>query len=77
MKIDNGFKIKNIRLIGQTTCELYMENTETSCVKGWIINCNHVFVHQFHDQLNQLCQSANPFDSLLQLKQFHTVEVLC
>ncbi|WP_252512370.1 hypothetical protein [Acinetobacter soli] len=49
MKIDNGFKIKNIRLIGQTTCELYMENTETSCVKGWIINCNHVFVHQFHD----------------------------
>ncbi|MDQ1210262.1 hypothetical protein QE380_003185 [Acinetobacter baylyi] len=71
------FKIKNIRLIGQRTCELYMENVETASVKGWIINCNDVFIHQFHEQLNHLCSSENPFDSLLQLKQYHKVEVLC
>ncbi|SPL70184.1 hypothetical protein KPC_1362 [Acinetobacter stercoris] len=71
------FKIKNIRLIGQKTCELYMENVETLSIKGWVINCNDVFIHQFHEQLNNLCQSDNPFYSLLQLKQYHKVEVLC
>lgn len=71
------FKVKNIRLIGQNICELYMENTENAAVKGWVISCNDVFVHRFHEQLNHLCQSDNPFGSLLQLKQFHQVEVLC
>ncbi|RGD90102.1 hypothetical protein DYI96_11320 [Acinetobacter sp. SWAC57] len=71
------FKIKDIRLIGQNSCELYIENTETHLTKGWAIYCNDIFEHQFHEQLNHLCQSENPFTSLLQLKQYHKVEVLC
>lgn len=77
MSTTSLFKVKNIRLIGQTCCELYMENIENASVKGWIIHCNDVFAHKFHDQLNHLCQSENPFNSLLQLKQYHKVEVLC
>lgn len=72
----HSFKIKTIRLIGQTACELYMENTENASIKGWIIHCNDALVYKFHEQLNALCQSDNPFISLLQLKQFHKVEVL-
>ena len=71
------FKIKDIRLIGQKSCELYMENIETHLTKGWTIHCNDIFEHQFHEQLNHLCQSDNPFAALLQLKQYHKIEVLC
>ncbi|HGH3627413.1 hypothetical protein [Acinetobacter baumannii] len=77
MSTTSLFKVKNIRLIGQTCCELYMENIENASVKGWIIHCNDVFADKFHEQLNHLCQSENPFNSLLQLKQYHKVEVLC
>lgn len=77
MSTTSLFKVKNIRLIGQDACELYMENIENYSAKGWIIHCNNVFAHQFHEHLNLLCQSENPFNSLLQLKQYHKVEVLC
>lgn len=71
------FKIKNIRLTDSRTCELYMQHNDTASVKGWVIQCNAALSNQFHEHLNQLCQSENPFIALLQLKQFHKVEVLC
>jgi hypothetical protein len=42
-----------------------------------MIRCNQGLVQQFHEQMNHLMQSAQPFQALLQLKQFHRVEVLC
>lgn len=54
-----------------------MQHNDTASVKGWVIQCNAALSNQFHEHLNQLCQSENPFITLLQLKQFHKVEVLC
>lgn len=70
------FKIKSIRLQNQCTCELYMENVDDASVKGWVINSNGSLIHRFHEHLNTLCTAENPFQRLLELKQFYNVEVL-
>ncbi|MFU8927681.1 hypothetical protein [Acinetobacter puyangensis] len=70
------FKIKNIHWTDPRTCELYIEDVETSLVQGWVINCDGVFVHQFHEHLNNLCHSEDPWRTLLYLKQFHQVDAL-
>ncbi|KAA8735024.1 hypothetical protein F4V57_04510 [Acinetobacter qingfengensis] len=70
------FKIKSIKLQNPDTCELYMENVDDASVKGWIINSNGSLIHRFHEHLNTLCSAENPFQRLLELKQFYRVEVL-
>ena len=77
MSYPEHFVIKKIRLLTPTTCEVYMLNMNKKVMKGWLIRCNQGLVQQFHEQMNHLMESAQPFQALLQLKQFHRVEVLC
>lgn len=77
MSYPEHFVIKKIRLLTPTTCEVYMLNMNKKFMKGWVISCNQSFAHQFHEQMNNLMQSAQPFQALMQLKQFHKVDVLC
>ncbi|OAL83106.1 hypothetical protein AY608_15345 [Acinetobacter terrae] len=70
------FRIKNMRLINPKTCEVYMHNLHRCSIKAWIIYCNEAFANQFYEQLNKLLQSSQPFEVLLQLKQYHKIEVL-
>ncbi|GAA5002310.1 hypothetical protein GCM10023206_05110 [Acinetobacter puyangensis] len=71
------FKIKSIKLQDSSTCELYMENVDDASVKGWVINNNNgSLMHRFHEHLNSLCNAENPFQTLLELKQFYRVDVL-
>jgi hypothetical protein len=77
MSYSEHFVIKKIRLLTPTTCEVYMLNMNKKFMKGWVIRCNQSLAHQFHEQMNNLMQSAHPFQTLMQLKQFHKVDVLC
>ena len=77
MSYPEHFTIKNIRMVDQTTCEVYMLNDDKKTIKAWTIQCTQGVVHVFHERLNQLLQSTQPFHSLLQLKQYYKVDVLC
>ena len=70
------FIIKNMRLIDAEHCEVYMLNTDRNIIKAWRIDANHTAQHRFYEQLNALSQAAEPFQFLLQLKQFYKVDVL-
>lgn len=70
------FQIKNVRLIGQHSCEIYMLNQTRRCIKGWMVSCNQGLVQKFHEQLNALLQSTQPFEALMQLKQQYRIEVI-
>lgn len=71
------FKIKSIKLQNPDTCELYMENVDDASVKGWVINnSNASLIYRFHEHLSHLCSAENPFQKLLELKQFYRVDVL-
>lgn len=70
------FQIKNIRLVGQDSCEVYMLNQTRRCIKGWLISCQNGLIPQFHDQLNGLLQSTQPFQALMQLKAKYRIEVI-
>ncbi|WOE32452.1 MULTISPECIES: hypothetical protein [unclassified Acinetobacter] len=77
MSYPEHFVIKKIRLLTPTTCEVYMLNMNKKFMKGWMIRCNQSLTHKFHEQMNDLMQSSQPFQMLMQLKQFHRVDVLC
>lgn len=70
------FKIQSIRLANPSSCELYMENIEDATVKGWLINNKSGLSQRFYEHMNTLCSAENPFQRLLELKQFYQVEVL-
>lgn len=71
------FTIKNIRMVDINTCEIYMLNDDKKTMKAWSIQCTPGMIHLFHERLNQLLQSTQPFQNLLQLKQYYKVDVLC
>ncbi|WP_180114090.1 hypothetical protein [Acinetobacter sp. YH12063] len=77
MSYPEHFVIKKIRLLTPTTCEVYMLNMNKKFMKGWVIRCNQALTNQFYEQMNNLMQSAQPFQALMQLKQFHKVDVIC
>lgn len=77
MSYPEHFTIKNIRMVDISTCEIYMLNDNKKTMKAWSIQCNQGMIHLFHERLNQLLQSKQPFQNLLQLKQYYKIEVLC
>jgi TorA maturation chaperone TorD len=70
------FKITQMRLLSPTSCEVYMQDHTTHCLKGWIVECQAHLAQQFYEQINQLSQAAEPFQALLYLKQFYKVDVI-
>ena len=76
MSYPEHFTIKNIRMVDPNTCEVYMLNDDKKTIKAWTIQCSQGVVHLFHERLNQLMQSTQPFQTLLQLKQHYKVDVL-
>lgn len=76
MSYPEHFVIKKIRLLTPSTCEVYMLNMNKKFMKGWVIRCNQALTNQFYEQMNNLMQSAQPFQALMQLKQFHKVDVI-
>lgn len=77
MSYPEHFTIKNMRMVNTNTCEVYMLNDTKKVIKAWTIQCTQGVVHQFHDRMNQLLQSTQPFQMLLQMKQYYKVDVLC
>lgn len=77
MSYPEHFTIKNIRMVDINTCEIYMLNDDKKTMKAWSIQCTPGMIHLFHERLNQLLQSTQPFQNLLQLKQYYKVDVLC
>lgn len=77
MSYPEHLTIKNIRMVNENTCEIYMLNDHKKTMKAWTVQCTQGVVHLFHERLNQLLQSTQPFQSLLQLKQYYKVDVLC
>ena len=77
MSYPEHFTIKNIRMVDINTCEIYMLNDDKITMKAWSIQCTPGMIHLFHERLNQLLQSTQPFQNLLQLKQYYKVDVLC
>ena len=70
------FKITQMRLLSPTSCEIYMQDKTTHCLKGWLVECQAHAAQQFYEKINQLSQASNPFQDLLNLKQFYKVDVI-
>lgn len=70
------FKITQMRLLSPTSCEIYMQDTATHCLKGWLVECQAQAAQQFYDKMNQLSHATEPFQALLNLKQFYKVDVI-
>lgn len=70
------FKITQMRLLNPTCCEIYMQDTTTHCLKGWLVQCQAHVAQQFYEKINQLSQAPEPFSALLNLKQLYKVDVI-
>lgn len=76
MSYPEHFVIKKMQLINSTMCEVYMLNTNKKSMKGWLIQCSAHLSHKFYEQMNQLLQSEQPFQALMQLKTLHKIDVI-
>ena len=76
MSYPEHFVIKKMQLVNPTTCEVYMLNTNRKLIKGWLIQCSAHLAHKFYEQMNQLLQSEQPFQALMQLKTLHKIDVI-